>query len=286
MTGRRISPQSQDSGVTGTDISLLKAKDVMQYGVICVEGSAPVPKAIATCLEKKLSALPVLHEGRLQGILSVKDVLRLLYEQDYLPGMVRDYMSTDVVTFDIEDPISDIHAFLMESVFRRVPILYSGKVAGIVARIDLLRAYKELFHPVGESNPSVMPLQMLRAEDVMKCGLLTVHPESSLFEAMDLLVTHQVTGLPVVDGGMHIKGIITEKDLLNCINDPDAHGASVEHYMTHYVITFDRRASLHDVCECLIDHQFHRIPIVDGDRLVGIISRSDIMANRSAMFKL
>lgn len=279
--------QSVEQGIfTDPGMRQLLAKDIMQYGVICVGRDEPVCKAITLCLEKKLSALPVTHDDQLDGILSEKDVLQLLYEREYLPGRVGDYMSTDVVTYNIEDSIIDIHNCLVENPFRRVPIMYENRIAGIIARIDLLRVYKEYFRPVATAPRRYQSLNELSAQEAMKCGLVTVHRDSSLYEAMDLLVKHQITGLPVVDGDMHLEGIITEKDLLDCVTLPEAKDATVDRYMTHYVVTFDRRASLHDVCECLIHHNFHRIPIVDGDRLVGIISRSDILSNRAAMFRV
>ena len=55
--------------------------------------------------------------------------------------------------------------------------------------------------------------------------------------------------------------------------------------MTRNVIGFDRKASLHRICACLIENDFHRVPVVDGTRLVGIISRSDILKHRAAVFK-
>ena len=119
----------------------------------------------------------------------------------------------------------------------------------------------------------------------MKFGLLTVGPDASLYEAMDKIARYHVTGLPVVDEGMNLLGIITEKDLLACVHCPEAVGATVEAYMTRHVLAFDRKARLNRVCACLIENDFHRVPILDGTRLVGIISRKDILRHRATVFK-
>ncbi|HSW00693.1 MAG TPA: CBS domain-containing protein [Sedimentisphaerales bacterium] len=119
----------------------------------------------------------------------------------------------------------------------------------------------------------------------MKPGLLTVFPDAPISEAMDLIVRRRITGLPVVDEQMILLGIITEKDLLNyCLRlfPPDA---TVSVFMTTNVVAFDRDADLDLICECLIEKDFHRVPILDQGRLVGIISRSDILRSRVAAFR-
>lgn len=280
-------PVYLDTVVLGTfeGAEPLRAKDVMQCGVVSIDVAEPVKDAVITLIERNISGLPVTRDGRLVGMLSEKDLLRLLYETEYLPGVVEDYMTQSVVSFDLETDLVTIHQHLVERHFRRLPILLEDRLAGIITRADLIRAYKERFCP-----PNVTPepagKQELLAEDAMKCGLLTVRPDALLYEAMDLIVRHHVTGLPVVDDGMHLLGVITEKDLLDCVDQSDAVGASVEAYMTEDVVTFDRKASLLRICACLIENDFHRVPIVDNGRLVGIVGRSDILKHRAAIFAL
>jgi CBS domain-containing protein len=261
----------------------LLARDVMQCGVVSIDKYESVQKAVLTLIERNISGLPVTHEGRIVGMLSEKDLLELLYEASYLPGLVEEYMTTDVTSFGVEDKLSDIQQHLVENTFRRVPILYQDKIAGIITRADLVRIHKEKFRPVTDDESEGR--HEVLAEDVMKFGLLTVGPDAPLYDAMDMIVRHHITGLPVVDHGMNLLGVITEKDLLDCINNPDAIGRTVADFMTRDVVTFDRKASLHEICSCLIKNSFHRVPILDGTRLVGIIARSDILKHRAAVFK-
>ena len=231
---------------------------------------------------------PVIHEGRLEGIISEKDVLKLLYETEFLPGLVEDYMTREVVTFDIEDSMTDIRQCLVDNAFRRVPVIYQERLAGVITRADLIRAYLDR---IRASQPNVPSRRRdeLQARDVMKCGLLTVQPETPMLEAMETLAERRLTGLPVVDEKLHLQGIVTEKDILACLDQPEALEATVENYMTREVQTFDQRDSLFDVCECLIENNFRRVPILDGRKLIGVISRADIMVyilkNKSAVFR-
>ncbi|MBN1360536.1 MAG: CBS domain-containing protein [Sedimentisphaerales bacterium] len=263
----------------------LLARDVMQCGVVSIDMKEPIQKAVMLLIERDISGLPVTRGGQLEGMLSEKDLLRLLYETKYLPGLVEDYMTYGAQSLDVETRLAVIHENLAHHSFRRVPILLEGRIAGMITRSDLIRVYKERFRPPTARSEATGKSELL-AGDVMKCGLLTVHPDTPLYDAMDMIARHHVTGLPVVDKGLHLLGVITEKDLLDCVDKAEAIGASVGAYMTEDVVAFDRKTNLRCICECLITNDFHRVPILDGTRLVGIISRSDILKHRAAIFRL
>lgn len=263
----------------------LLARDVMQAGITSVARTDTVQKAVALLIERDISGLPVTFAGQLDGMLSEKDLLRLLYERRYLPGLVEDYMTPHVTSFDIEDPLSAIYPHLVLHSFRRVPILHHNRVAGMITRADLVRVLLERLRPAWRRTDPPGQNQVL-AEDAMKTGLITVSPDAPLHEAMERIARHHVTGIPIVDDGMNLLGIITERDILDSVPDGAALDVPVEVFMTKRVVTFGRRASLYDICACLIDHDFHRVPILDGTRLVGIVSRSDILKHRAAVFKL
>ena len=100
-----LAPNDSNLGVSnGTQA----VRDIMQYGVDTVEQDDSVYKAIGILAEKKLSGLPVLDHGQLVGMISEKDVLTLLLHGKHLDGTVKDYMTTKLVTFDIETPVTTI----------------------------------------------------------------------------------------------------------------------------------------------------------------------------------
>jgi CBS domain-containing protein len=281
-------PDCQSVGITGTldPVEKLTAKDVMQYGVVSVERNEPVHKAVTLLIERGISGLPVTNQGRLEGMISERDLLRLVHKNEYLPGQVGDYMTAEVVSFDVDDPLAAISAQLVRSAFRRVPVLLNKRtLAGIITRADLIRVYKERLHPSMAATSRRQVGGALLTEDVMKQGLLTLAADAPLRDAMDLIVRHHVTGLPIVDERMHLVGIITEKDVLNYCLHPFPANATVAAFMTTRVIAFERTTDLSLICECLIEKDFHRVPIVEQGKLVGIISRSDILKSRTAVFK-
>jgi len=115
-----------------------KARHIAKCGVLTVRRERSVYEAVAMMVKNHVSGLPVVDDSGIVGIISEKDVLRLLYDIEFLQGTVEDYMTTDVVTFDEDDNLADICDCLAENNFRRVPILHEGQLAGIVSRADVI----------------------------------------------------------------------------------------------------------------------------------------------------
>ena len=88
---------------------------------------------------------------------------------------------------------------------------------------------------------------------------------------------NDVTGLPVVNDDMTLAGVITEKDMLELLSALDNDSATVDEFMTKQVVSFDQEEDLIAICECLTKNHFRRVPIVSQGKLVGIISRRDII---------
>jgi len=258
--------------------------DIMQYGVVTIEKDAPVFSAATLIVEKQISGLPVTHNGQIVGMLSEKDLLRLFYENEYLPGTVEDYMTRDVKFFNIDDSASDVCTFLAENTFRRVPILNGRTIAGMVTRLNLMKFFRrqiQASNPVQDETTSNEAL----ADEIMRYGLLKVNPEAPLTEAMDLIVNCHVTGLPVVNNDMILKGIVTEKDILTHLCESKVTKIQVQDLMTEDVTVFGPKSSVSEICATLICNSFHRVPIVSKGQLLGIISRADVLKYRCSIFK-
>ncbi len=270
--------------VSCLDNEQVQAKDVMRYGGVSTEKDAPVSEAVNLLVSKKISGLPVTHEGRLVGVLSEKDLLRLLFENEYLPGTVDHYMTPKVVSFDLEDNLHDISHFLVEKHFRRVPITQKGTIAGMITRADLIKYYRQqvqISQPIAGKKRSKDRFD----DEIMQYGLITVTPKTPVSEAMDLIVEFKLPGLPVVDTGNALQGVITEKDLLKFICHPTATVKEVGDLMTSDPICFGPKDSVETICACLLSNSFYQVPIVDAGQLKGIISRADILKYRCSFLK-
>jgi len=119
---------------------------------------------------------------------------------------------------------------------------------------------------------------MFKAETIMKTDLITAQRHDPIYEAIRTLVDNNITGLPVVDDEMTLLGIITEKDVLRLLYDNEDKSATVEDFMTEQVISFGPEDSLIDIADSFINNHFRRVPIATNGKLVGIISRKDVIA--------
>ncbi len=118
---------------------------------------------------------------------------------------------------------------------------------------------------------------MTTARDIMKSSLVTVLENTSLREAVQLLITHRISGLPVVDGEGDLKGILTEKDAMRLLYEDKGAYTKVSDLMVREVRAFQADAPLEQICDCLMANTFRRVPILEGEKLVGLISRADLM---------
>ena len=118
---------------------------------------------------------------------------------------------------------------------------------------------------------------MYQVKDAMNSQVVSVRPETTVEEAIQLFLKHSISGAPVIDDRGCLCGIITEFQLLEVLYDPHFKNTSIEGCMTRSVYTIDEDALLGAAASLLIAHRIHRIPVVRGKRVVGILSRRDLL---------
>lgn len=118
---------------------------------------------------------------------------------------------------------------------------------------------------------------MLKARDVMTREVITIDPEAGLDEAIRTLVDNKISGMPVCDAAGAIIGMISERDILNFMFSGNLKATTVKEAMSTTVISFSPDADLEKLCLAMGEKQLRRIPIVEGGKLVGIVSRRSII---------
>jgi CBS domain-containing protein len=112
------------------------------------------------------------------------------------------------------------------------------------------------------------------ARDIMTRTVYTIHPEASAQEAAQLLDQKRISGAPVVDDADKLIGIVTEADIISKL---DREGLRVADIMTYSLITVEEETSIEEVAALLSQRKIKRVPVVENGRLVGIVSRADIV---------
>jgi CBS domain-containing protein len=119
---------------------MISAKEIMTTSLMTVEKDTELNKIIKILVENSLTALPVVDEDMtLLGIVSEKDVLDTLINPKSGKKIAGHLMTKDVTCFDEDTNLIEIFQALVNSSFRRVPILSDGRLAGVISRRDIIR---------------------------------------------------------------------------------------------------------------------------------------------------
>jgi CBS domain-containing protein len=118
---------------------------------------------------------------------------------------------------------------------------------------------------------------MHETKAIMTTNVVSVRPNTPISEVIERLVAEDITGVPVVNDDGTLAGILTEKDILSLMADIRYASGTAEQYMTREVVAFDVEDDFIAICECLMHNHFRRVPILSNGKLVGVISRHDII---------
>jgi CBS domain-containing protein len=143
---------------------------------------------------------------------------------------------------------------------------------------------------------------MLKARDIMTKDVITVKPDSTIEDLARILIKHQISGTPVVDGNGNLIGIVTENDLIGknkklhiptIVRLFDAFiplGTSrleeeikrmaafaVGEICTRNVVTVDEDMLIEDIATIMTEKKIHLLPVLQQGRLVGIIGKKDLI---------
>jgi CBS domain-containing protein len=140
----------------------------------------------------------------------------------------------------------------------------------------------------------------MRACQIMTSEVITVGADASVVEAIKMMIDNQVSGLPVVDPAGHLIGIISQGDFIRraeigtqrkrarwlafltgprqaALDFSREHGRKVADIMTANPVTITEDAPLEQIVQIMESKNVKRVPVMRGDRLVGMVTRADFL---------
>ena len=120
-----------------------------------------------------------------------------------------------------------------------------------------------------------------RIDSVMQTDILRLRSDMAIREAVALLVDRQAPAAPVVDDTGVLIGILTQKDCFRSALNASYYqqwSGTVAEYMTADVRTLDAATDFVTAAEAFLDEPYRAYPVVRGDRLVGLLTRPDLLA--------
>mgnify|MGYP001174296393 CR=1 FL=1 len=118
----------------------------------------------------------------------------------------------------------------------------------------------------------------MKIKDIMTTRVAFVAPDNSVLDAAKLMQAHNIGALPVCMQDGKVIGIITDRDIVvrNIANGGDPKTTPVKTLMTQEVITANPSMDAEEACELMARHRIRRLPVVQNDRLVGMVSIGDL----------
>ena len=149
---------------------------------------------------------------------------------------------------------------------------------------------------------------MLKAKDIMTREVITVSPDTEIAQTAKLLLTNRINGVPVINDAGELVGILCQSDLiikqkniqikslftlldgfipLTSSKKLDKEvekiaATKVADAMTPAPVTVNRDTGIEDVAALMVEKSYHTLPVVDADKLVGIVGKEDVLRTLSS----
>lgn len=265
--------------------------------VLCVKPTDSLDRAITLMEEHGFHHLPVIENGHVVGMVSVRDLLLAvgwqLESQRRLSNGSKDFAGPRTIAQVMSKPVTnlspdeDLHTAARTMIDRNIsalPLIVNGALIGIVTKIGLLRS-------LCETEPHLVRVDRLAdpVSNHMRHRVYTVGPNDPLHAASKLMHDKQVRHLPVVTE-YYLIGMISDRDIRQAcgreiIEDEraDAHGklyassARIVDVMAHRIQTTTADATIEEAARKMLDAEIGALPVVSGERLVGIITHTDVL---------
>ena len=121
----------------------------------------------------------------------------------------------------------------------------------------------------------------LTVRDVMQTNFVSLKENMDIYEAITLIIDKGLMGAPVIEDGKLV-GVFSEKDCFRVLANwtfqmSNETGGTVGHYMTREVVMLEAKTDLSSVVSKFLSHYYRGLPVVEDGKLVGLISRRDIL---------
>jgi CBS domain-containing protein len=120
-------------------------------------------------------------------------------------------------------------------------------------------------------------LESKTAKEAMSRHLITLHPEMDVLEALSVLVRERISGAPVLDQVGNLVGMLTERDCMHIALDAG--------YFSEGGGTVEAHTPITEIAERFATSHFRRLPVTEQGKLIGIISRRDVLKQLEAAWQ-
>ena len=274
----------------------VSAGEAMHRGVLCVPLHTPLTKVAQMMARYQVHCVVALDERgeyqtRVWGLIPAAELARIATVDELENRTAGPSATSGVVTVEPADSVHDAARLMAENGVEHVIVVdpVSNRPVGILSTLDVAR--------VLAGEPTQPPRGAYHVAQVMTRNVLTVRPETPLRDVARLLTDHGISGVPVVVQGS-VLGIVSEADIVAKERGAVAARGGLGKWfsrapkpadterleartagdaMTSPAITIESWRTAADAAALMLDRRVHRLPVLKGGNLVGIVSRSDLV---------
>ena len=258
----------------------MQIKNLMSEDLITVDKDQNLSDALKLLRKHNVSRLPVTNNKELVGIISERDIANKLGSSKYesMPASrlhISSVMVKDVFTVPQSMQLEDVAKLMLENGIGSVPVMDDEKMVGIVSKADFV------------TLATGIAFDKITVKEIMSKDLTFVSPTERLIHARRLMIESHVGRLPVIEDEKLV-GMITSKDLMRAFIDfrkkvPEKYQKSqikevlIEDIMSTNPTFVIKDMSITEVSEIMMETGFNGLPVVEDDKVVGIITQTDIL---------
>lgn len=198
-----------------TFLSEIRVKEVMSAKPITASPSSRIPKVARVMLENKITAVPVVSDERLVGILTNSDMMRFIISEctsSKQKASVENVMTDEVVTIQEDTSLLEAHRLMGTMRIRSLPVFQDDQLVGLVTRTNLMSS--DLPRVAARNNQELSFMVLTQpVEKIMSRDLITIRSDASITDAARLMLDYKIHCLPVLNAENKLVGILTESDL-------------------------------------------------------------------------
>lgn len=255
-----------------------KVGDLMKKDFETVDPEMALSDVVAKMKSSDLHEIPVVDGKKLLGVISYGTVIR---KKNLVIGTKAKGMMESTPEITLETPITEIAEHFLASGYRQLPVTKGKVIQGIINRAGIISVL-----------PKLKEIKGMKVGDLMSNDARSVHEKDHIKDAMGLMRELDVRTVPVVDDEDVLTGIIGIKDIVQYSwsgsgtqaqgrRDMGGNNSPVElevrSLMHSDPITMKAEDSLMDVINTMVKKNISTVPIVSGERMVGVITKYDIL---------
>ncbi len=257
----------------------MNVKAVMSSPVITEDEDTSVV-IIARDMElSEIGSVVITRGDKPVGIVTDRDITIKIRAKMDTPGEVKakGIMVSPLITIGPEAPVEKACELLAENDIRRLPVMENDKLVGIISVRNILTGapeYVQRFYPVEDELVS----ERLEVGDVMTLEVITEDEDTIVSKIAKDMDESGIGGVVIMRGGEPV-GMVTDSDIASKVimKDKKASEIKAKEIMCSPLSTIGPDAPLEKACGIIAAKKIRRMPVMDEDKLVGIISVRNIL---------